>query len=204
MKIIKNPLETIEFFTEKCVKTQIVLHHTVSRKGYGKNVKDGFSIDKGKSKIAVPYILDADGTIYEIYSPENWSYHLGIPHIDNVSLCKKSIAIEIVNEGTLQKKGEDYFWFDGKYKYLGEIFFADWRGEKYFAKYTNEQVIVLAELIKELCNKFNIKKDLITNFDYDIKYTKHEGIINHANVRLDKTDLHPGFPLKQLEQLLKG
>jgi len=205
MTVQKNPLLSKEYFQTDCtsLKKQIVLHHTVSSKGKGQYVKDAFSNDCGKSKIAVPFVIDASGLIYELFDSKYFAYHLGITGMDNIPLCKKSIGIELVNEGGLIKKDDGkFYWFDGKYEYKGEVYTGTFRDYKYFAKYTNEQLQATAELIKLLCSQYRIKKDLVTRFDYDKNLISHEGIIMHCNVRGDKTDLSPAFDIMKLKELI--
>ena len=207
MKLVKTPLSTIEYFTEDCseIKSQIVLHHTVSSKGKGINVKTAFDADRGKSLIAVPYVVDIDDIIYELFDPKFYAYHLGVPKVDNKNLCKKSIAIEIVNEGPLTTKNGKYYWFDGKYEYKGDVFRSTepWRGYSYFAAYSEKQIQTTAELVKILCERFNIQKNVITHNVFDISLLEHNGVINHSNVRRDKTDLHPGFDFNKFKEFLK-
>jgi len=204
MKIVSNMLDSKEYYDEVCRKKQIVLHHTVSKKGHGLYVKDTFSADQGKSTIAVPYIIDINDTVYKLFEPDRWAYHLGIKGMDNIRLCQDSIAIEIVNEGPLKKVNNKYYWFDGKQEYHGEVYehSSDWRGFRYFAKYDETQYKTIAELIKLLCDKYNINKSIVKHFNYDVKLLKYEGIIMHSNVRADKTDLHPGFNIELLQKQL--
>ena len=210
MNIIKYPMKEVEYVKEECSKSQIVLHHTVSANG--KNTADYFSADKGKSRIAVPYVIDKDGNIYELFEPQYWAYHLGLPHVDNVLYCKKSIGIEITNEGPLVKReGSYYWWIDpktsprGKNKFNGTAvdLGKPWRGCQYFAGYTDAQVKATAELTKYLCEKFNIPKEFDGSFDFNTTYMSKAGIISHCNVREDKTDISPAFDVNKFKDLLK-
>jgi len=203
MKIIRTEiLPDFEYFKTEEKKDTIVLHHTVS--SVGKYVDDWFKADRGKSKVAVAYVVDKDGTVYELFNPKYWAYHTGTGNRNNID--KRSIAIEVVNEGALIKKGDEYFWFDGKYKYKGEVYpaFSKWRGFEYFASYTEKQadsvsnlIFYLWDLFKEIPFKFS------NTLDYDEKWFDFKGIITHANIRKDKTDLSPAFPLYRIYDMCR-
>lgn len=198
MKFIKNYLPETEYYSEEVKKEQIYLHHTVSRTAASARnwwVQDGIHV-------ATAYIVDKDGTIYENFNPHYWSYHLKVgKHVE-----KKSIGIEIVNEGWLTKKYNTYYWFDGKAIYRGEVHQLEtpWREQEYFAAYTEEQVKSTAILTKYLSYNFNIPFEFVENFDYDKDIKNNfKGILSHCNVRKDKTDISPAFPMKEyMEQVV--
>jgi N-acetyl-anhydromuramyl-L-alanine amidase AmpD len=200
LNIIKQLITDNEYYRDECKKTQIVLHHRVSSKGYGKNVRETFTSDKGKSKVAVPYVIDADGTIYELFAPKYWAYHLGIKDVGNASLCKKSIAIELVNEGQIEFKNGKNMWTFGEYK--GKVVDYKWRGFEHWADYPDTQMNALVELVNKLCKEFNIPKSVFMSYDFDLKAQNHNGIISHCNVRKDKTDISPAFSLAEFQKKL--
>lgn len=179
-------------------KNHIVLHHTVSKSEKG--VYEWWCND-GK-KVATAYVVDKDGKIYEYFDPKYWSYHLG----GKAAKCHNinSIGIEIANEGALTFKDDNYFWFNGKNKYLGNVFEYEWRGVKYWAEYSKEQFNSVVELIIYLCDKFNIPKVVYDKLDFNFDLLDNfRGIISHCNVRNDKTDISPAFNLQHLKQLIE-
>ncbi len=203
MKIIKKPLPNTEYNKleyEKYgmkTKTHIVLHHTVS--ATESSVFNWWSQDG--VKVAVAYVIDKDGTVYEYFDPKYWSYHLGgkISKIHNIN----SIGIELVNEGCLTKLENDFYWFNNKNKYVGEVYEFNWRNNNYWAKYSNKQFDSLVQLLKLLTIKFNIPAKVCTHLNYDINLLKKFcGIISHCNVRADKTDISPALNLNLLQQKL--
>lgn len=63
-----------QYFNETPKKDLIVLHHTVG--GSAKSTFDYWRTDP--EHIGTAYIVERDGTIYEVFSPECWAYHLGL------------------------------------------------------------------------------------------------------------------------------
>ena len=150
-------------------------------------------------RVATAYVIDKDGTIYETFDPKGWSFHLGLKGT-NGAIDKKSIGIEIVNEGFLTKKNNEFFWYDGKAKYRGPVFelSTEWREQKYFAAYTEAQVHSAAIVTKILCYNLEIPFNFIGHLNYDKNLaTSFTGILTHCNVRSDKTDVSPAFPMKE-------
>jgi N-acetyl-anhydromuramyl-L-alanine amidase AmpD len=211
MKILLSEiLPEFEYFPESRKKIQLVLHHTVS--AVGKYVDDWFKSDKGRSKVAVAYVIDKNGDIFKLFNPSYWAYHIGG---DSTKMCNmKSIGIEIVNEGVLYKRdnGKFYWWVDkdypeGRYEYKGKEVFeleeGDWRGYKYFANYTKEQIDALKELTEQILIDFPlIKRRVINNFNYDSNNSIFNGILMHCNLRKDKTDLSPAFNIEDFTEFV--
>ena len=207
MKIITtNIMPDKEYVKEETKKTQIVLHHTVSD-GTGKAVEDWFESDKGASRVAVAYVIDKSGNIIELFDPKFWAWHIGkgSTTLNN----KSSIGIEIVCAGQLWKKGDKYFWFDGTHPFTRENEIFDnkklWRGSQYFAKYTNEQISAVKDLLNYLFQRFpTIEKKFSNTFDYNKNYFQFNGVVHHANLRPDKTDLSPAYPINELNDFING
>ncbi len=205
MNIIKKYLPDTEYskteFEIDGIKEKrlIVLHHTVSKSEKG--VYEWWCND-GK-KVATAYVVDKDGTIYEYFDPKYWSYHLGGKATKNNNIY--SIGIEIANEGALTKAGDEYFWFNGKNKYYGDVYEQEWRGIKYWASYPSKQVMAVCELVNYLCQKFNIPKQVFNKYDFNFDLlNNYRGIISHCNVRQDKTDISVAFNLDLLKEYLAG
>jgi len=194
---LQSILSESEFFKEKSEKDKIILHHTVSS-STAKSVIDWWN--KTKDRVSVPYIIEKNGKIYQVFNDEYWSYHIGGNATKNDN--KTSIGIEIINEGPLIRKDNAYYWFDGKVKYYGEVYPKKWRNYDYWATYTDEQVKATAELCKFLCEKFNIPKTFIVSFTFDKNYFKQTGIMSHHNLRADKTDISVAWPVDKFIKYL--
>ncbi len=172
------------YFPEKHTKDLIVLHHTVG--GSAKSTFEYWRTDEWH--IGTAYIVNRDGTVYEVFPPECWAYHLGLKTTREVD--KRSIGIEIASEGALLERGGNYYAF-GRLteatRYTGPVFDVDaeasapgisavstaklWRDYRYFAQYTPAALASVFALVNELLTRF---------------------------VRSDKSDVHPGFAWEQL------
>jgi len=200
MIIIHKDFPENQYYKQLCKKTQIVLHHTVSSTATS-------PIDWWKQtpeRVAVPFVVDKDGTIYQIYDSIYWAYHIGKGSTTQQN--KQSIGIEIVNEGILVQKtiGKDrrFFWLDGKQEYLGKVFENSslWRGSRFFASYTSSQYEAVRELLIELRKEFNIPRKVITNYEYNKSYFDFNGIVSHHNLRADKSDISIAFDFRKIEE----
>ena len=205
MKAIKKKyLDDKEYFQEEYDKTQIVLHHTESSTWL--SAWSWWNSQEGH--IGTAYIIDKDGTIIECFNPKHWAYHTGT----GKAYDRHSIGIELVNEGKLKCKdanlNEEKFTWGNNYIYKYDIgnrplkLFSKWRGEKYFANYTNEQLKSLYELTLHLCNIYKIPKVTAASGIYNEKYSLLEGIVTHANIKESKTDLNPSFSMNDLEKYI--
>lgn len=195
MEIKKPPVALLEnqYYKQTQMKDYIFLHHTA-----GLNVKS--IIEWWNSKpdhIATPYLIDRDGSIYELFDPHYWSYALGVK--GGTSMEKASIHIELVSLGQLYKLGTEYRGIGKKLVDPSEVYTlpSDFRGSRYYHRYTDEQIASLEWLLKKLMKDFGIKKqpeNLLAGFwDYrePFKEAFTEGIWSHTSVRKDKSDIHP-------------
>jgi N-acetyl-anhydromuramyl-L-alanine amidase AmpD len=186
-----------QYYQEATEKQQIILHHTVSS-------NEASPVDWWKitpERVATAYIIAKDGTIIQVYDPSCWAYHIGkgSTSVHN----KRSIGIEIVNEGALVKKAGEMFWLDGKAKFKGTVYDnkTPYRGHQYFAGYTTEQYTAAAGLCKMLCKEFDIYSDILTDLDYSLDYFRFNGILSHRNLRPDKTDVSPAFDFELFKRV---
>lgn len=218
--IIKKNIDPNCYSTIIYPKKQIVLHHTVS----GDNINGIIAhFEKNKSnKIAVAYCINRKGEIFNLFDDKYHANHLGLTtkHFQQFKLPYQNlnlstIGIELLSWGAL-KKGTDGYYYPIQYINNPKVRIAgqcpqfeysqiesncscveEYRGYKYFEKYTKEQLNSLKILLQQLCTKYQIPKKYnpIMN-SCDINALKGEkGIFTHAAYRPDKSDLSPQFEL---------
>lgn len=183
------------YYKKKTKKEKIVLHFTAG-------ILHGDIGELTRQKVSVPYVVARDGTVYELFHPDYWSYHLGRGTTGgNTIQSKKSIGIEISNYGPLKEESGVLKTWSGKpYCTLAQteayVKVDDFRGTKYFATYTDAQYRAVDSLITNLCRKYGILRRLPPKDDRE-KHFKGtppgEGIWSHQNFRADKLDVGPAF-----------
>jgi len=221
MNINQMPLDDNEYIQEPTKKISICVHHTsghtVDKKGLANmNHFNGWNTDD--SRVGAHYSIDHYGKIYQHLPDEDWIYHLGVKHKNSKLLNQQSIGIELCNEGWLTPHGATYKAGLG-FTYQrdpAEVHIEDWRGHKYWAPYSDQQMESLIWLVKFLQKKHEIGNTTMGFGNYRnpnstdklaSAYWKGEfnGIYTHNNVREDKTDVSPAFMFEYfVNKLLNG
>ena len=190
------------YLQEAHPKDLIVLHHTA-----GGSAPSTFTWWQDTTdRIATAYIVERDGTIFEVFDPRHWAYHLGLKGAGG-RVDRRSIGIEIASEGGLTEADGALYKFD-KVKASHRFKRRDaydhrtkWRGYRYFARYTPDQIEAVALLVDHLCATFHIARRTPRNHvDFDKALWDSQGIVGHQHVRSDKSDVHPGFDWERLRQ----
>jgi len=239
-------LSADQYMQDVVPKTQIYLHHTV-----GGSAKSSYLFWQSTAdRVGTAFIVERDGTIYEVFSPHFWCYHLGLKTSSNTTANKQSIGIELASEGALRSGAElntmlesaglpDKFdnnwlyafdidpnknvpasqWFKNAKKLYQYVVDVDkyvefpapvgpFRGFTYFDAYDDAQIAATNQLVRHLCDEFNIPKKLIGGTDlfrFDpALVTNFSGVLTHANVRSDKSDLNPSWDWTLTEAALYG
>lgn len=210
-----------EYFPKGHRKRAIVLHHTVggsvaSTVNWWK--KDADPKTGKKNRVGTAFLVARDGTIFQVFPAEAWAIHLfrSRPSPDYMILEQETIGIEMASEGALVEKNGSIYAYAGQ-NYLGPkqvlldkgvIVKLDtpWRGVGWFDDYDEKQSTAVIELVLFLCQKFGIPQLLPREADGPVgnaaTYLHYEGVLHHAMVRPDKTDVHPKFPWLKLGQAL--
>jgi N-acetyl-anhydromuramyl-L-alanine amidase AmpD len=194
MEIKKPPiaLQENQFYPQAQTKKYIFLHHTA-----GLNPTSIIKWWNSKpDHIATPYLIDRDGSVYELFDPKYWSYALGVK--GGTSIEKATIHIELISLGRLFKKGTKYFSEVGQREIAENdvlILPEPFRGSQFYHKYTEAQIQSTMELLKYLMEKFKIPKQDnfkgFWNYRDPIKDPLESGIWSHTSVRVDKSDIVP-------------
>lgn len=204
-----------QFINEPQDKDLIVLHHTVG--GSAASTFDYWN-RQDERRVATPYLVDRDGTIYETFDPACWAYHLGLKGADAAGGRheRRSIGIELASEGALLEHRGNLYCFDvvsGRtLKRQGEAVKlpAPWRGRQWFDAYEPAQLEAATQLVEMLLQRFpSIPRRTVrdhslgpnwpgTNEGLLADRLSFRGVLGHADLRADKTDPHPLFPWSEL------
>lgn len=196
-------------------KSLVVLHHTVG--GSARSTVEWWRTDP--RKVGTAYIVERDGRIFEVFPPECWGYHLGVK---DAAIERRSIGIELASEGPLkivrdEDSGRQMLYAAATGKVMGGVgellsqnraahFPLGYRGYEWFDAYDEVQVRAVVRLVVWLCEKFGIPQRLpreaaMNGADLRRWYA-FQGVLHHAMLRADKSDLHPGFPFDWLGRAL--
>ncbi len=192
-----------QYFPTAETKTGIALHHTV-----GGTAESTFHHWQTQPElIGTAYLIARDGTVHEIFDPQCWAWQFGLrwSPLAGITFEKRHIGIELASEGGLLEKDGQLYSFDRISpktrvdRSTAFDFGSDYRGYRYFDRYSPAQLDALVQLIDDLCTRFNIPRE--TPRDplayYGKKLQKFEGILGHAMVRRDKSDPAPDLQLWQ-------
>lgn len=215
-------LSNNEFLSELHYKKQIILHHTAG------GPRPDFTIgwwEQDTQRVGTSFVIGRksgdpdifDGIVYRAFPEYLWAYHLGLSKKNSPisadlrsALNKISIGIEICSYGPLVKYEDGTFKtvVNNKVIPAEEVsdLGSDWRGYKYFEKYSEKQLEATKNLILTLAYYYNIPVDDIA---YDSNWfdihkdalNATPGIWTHVNYRKDKTDC---FPQPELIDMLNS
>ena len=216
MKINEIKFPSSQYFDEVVTKKQIVLHHTVSDPTSA--VGDINSWLSDTTRIATYIILSHDGTVNKCFKSNQWAHHLGMKSdtlkklgfkdsgTRNLDLNKHSIGIEIDAWGGLVKKDGVFMNAYGRpISNKLEVVECDWRGFKYFQKYSKAQIDALYELLPILMKAYNISSNGIKDGNLDVRMdalSGQSGIYSHTSYRSDKSDIYPDEELIKMLKLI--
>jgi N-acetyl-anhydromuramyl-L-alanine amidase AmpD len=186
-----------------------VLHHTVG----GSALSSIRWWRDDPRVVGTAYIIERDGTVYETFPPQCWAWHIGIK---DARIEQRSIGIELASEGGLIEQDGKLWAFAGPSqggKLLGNAdtllgagrvlkLTAPYRGFTWFDSYDEPQVTAAIALVDDLCTRFSVPRVLpvaVSQPSGDFRpYFAFEGVVHHAMMRKDKSDLHPGFAYSRL------
>lgn len=196
-------LPVSHYMREETEKDLIVLHFTAGSTASGAVA----AWTATHARVATAYVVDVDGTIYELFDPRYWAYHLGIRGAtsQNFRHERRSIGIEIVNVGPLRERDGALYWWpnDFRTRWCGleettRYVTRTYRGFDHYAAYTAAQQGVLPPLIAYLRSRFTVPKRLPARAQRDVAdaggyYRDFRGVAAHQNYRADKFDAGPAL-----------
>lgn len=168
-------------------KKQIMLVHT------GREVSDYIKSLKyrnnGEYNKLPHYVISREGEIFGIIPPETYSMYSNVKKIN-----KQNIIICLENLGWVRKnplKNNFINWIGNTYN--GEVYEKKWRGYNFWQPYTEKQMESLTLLTKQLCEDFNIPKNVIGHNVKVDNADRFNGITTNSNYYSNITDLNPAF-----------
>ena len=163
--------------------------------------------------VSTAYVVDPDGTIYQMFDPRFWGYALGMTEVDLAwANDKRAIEIEIANVGPLKLSADGKslnWWWPANFttRYCGieetsKYVKSDYRGYGYYAAFPQPQVDAVYDLTQATFTRFSIPARLPPPekfYAYDpMFFTSFKGIASHQNFRRDKCDIGPAWPVRAL------
>ncbi|HTN05386.1 N-acetylmuramoyl-L-alanine amidase [Agriterribacter sp.] len=194
-------------------KQRIVLHFTA-----GQLRSDLSALTRDNYHVSVAFVIGRDGTVYQLFSSKYWSGHLG-KGIGNTNTGnaqdKCTIGIEISNYGYLTERNGNLETYYSRQKnaegqegpvdvYCSLTEKQAWlktgspfRGQSYYAAYTNEQMESVVILLRYLTAQYNIPRVFLPEperYQATEAVLSFKGIVSHINYRpTGKWDIGPAF-----------
>jgi len=205
-----------EYFPEPQAKSGIALHHTVCDDAH--TTVRLWRADKTKDgkprHVATAYVIHRDGTIFELFDPAAWAFHLGLPwpYRQRVAFEKRFIGIEITSEGGLTEQDGRLYAYDEiapQFEKQPEEAFecaTPYRDYRWFDRYERVQLLALGRLVDDLCQRFAIPRVYPEQpfLYYGDALESFKGVIGHAMVRSDKSDPAPDPELWSTLETMAG
>ena len=190
------------YFEKEYPKKKIIMHSTV-----GFFTGDLSMLAKEDVHMSVNYVIARNGTVYEMFDPKNWSYHLGSGAVGgNGYGSKENISIELSNIGPLTLDGSIFRnVYGSKYCDVTDVtafteYVEGFRGYRYFVTFTDEQYTSLQSLLTFLTSTYNIpyiflpESKRVNAFISSTEARVYSGICSHVNFRATgKYDIGPDF-----------
>lgn len=188
------------FIATETPKKAIVLHFTA-----GFLWGDIDTLTRENFDVSVSYVVARTGRIYELFSPEHWSFHLGPGTVGGNTHCsKQTIGIEISNVGPLSVSGSSVRFGSAKYCDASDTAFYStipaFRGKTAFATFTDAQYASVKSLLRHLTTRFAIPLTFLAPpkryevFASATEARSYSGIASHVNYRPSgKWDIGPAF-----------
>ncbi|RYZ90961.1 MAG: hypothetical protein EOP04_02210 [Proteobacteria bacterium] len=206
------------FFESVHAKERVVLHFTA-----GQIRSDMGALTRQDFHVSTPFVIGRNGTVYQLYSSKLWSGNIGkgIGNAGNVE-DKKTIGIEISNYGFLTERDGNLETIYSRVKDAqGRIGAPDvycslsetaayekisspFRGQSFYATFTNEQYDSLIVLLRYLTAQFNIPRQFMPESKHFLPTNDvlgFKGIVSHINYRESgKWDIGPAFDWNRVIQ----
>lgn len=192
--IIDNYIDNNKYFPEFVFKNKIVLHHTASGPN-PINVRSWFI--SNNQHVATAFVVGRDGSIMRLFDEKSWAWHLGV---GNDRIDNSSIGIELCNWGFLTYKQSKFYNYAGGVVPEEDVVELYFRGQKYWERYTDEQIDSTKLLLSLLSSNYGIPRTFAGFHQLDQSLWYESGIFTHTNFLAGKTDC---FPQEELLSMLE-
>ena len=145
--------------------------------------------NNGKYEDIPHFIISKSGKVIKLFNTNHYSKTFGYPDVD-----KQMIKISLENLGWLNKNtitGILHNWIGDAYR--SEPYTKKWRDHYFWDNYTEEQLISLVQLTREICDEHNIPYQTVPGQGYLSKVRKFDGIVCKSNFLNIYTDINPSF-----------
>jgi len=203
-------LDSDEFISGPNKPEWLFLHHTAGWNNPYNTIANWNNDSRGR--IATEFVVGGNsitgdsmynGKVVKCLPDGAWAYHLG--DVKSSEMIRNSVGIELCNFGGLTPVGLGFKTYTGQLVNESEIcdLGYEWKGYRYWHKYSEAQIQATHELIKFIAQRDGIdicaglvewvEKDPMTAFDYRLNASqgKVKGMLSHSNVRKDKLDVAP-------------
>lgn len=222
-KLVWKPLPRNQYNRKVTPKRTIFLHHTAgSASPYG--VLNWWN--ETPEKVGTAFVIGGkptrpnhkwkDGELVQAFSSKYWAWHLGLkksnmpPGSESSKILNaQAIAVELCNWGYLTLQNGKFYTYVNSVVTDDEVIDLgfEYRGHRYWHRYTDAQIVMLEELIEYLAPTYDIptcyKGDQM--FELDMRAFEGEpGIWTHTSVRADKTDCYPAPNLIEVLKRVGG
>jgi N-acetyl-anhydromuramyl-L-alanine amidase AmpD len=179
-------------------KNQIVIGHSFNS---NMNHYNGWITRlNGKFKGTTNFTIDVDGKIYQHFDPKYFSEFMNIKGVNETI-----ISIVLVNEGWLEKNELDntYTTIYGNKFESDDVIERKWRSQKYWTPYSEVQMNSLINLIRYLCEKYDIYLKTVGHNTKVDSILDYGGVVFRSNFSKEFTDLSPAFDFIEFKNNLE-
>ena len=212
LAIARHSLPAGQYFEGPTKKEYLFLHHTAGRNNPFSTVDSWANDDRGR--IATQFVIGGpkpdtgetgyDGVVVECFDDAGYAWHLG--RNGSQQMHETSVGIEVCNFGWLKKSADGYRTYADTVVENDQVLDLgyEFRGERYWHRYSDEQIEALRKLILEVARRHDIDvhKGLVERLRtmhpaeaFDWNEDAFNGVIKgmwtHTNTRRDKSDLSP-------------
>jgi len=182
-------LDNTNYVPIEIKKTRIVLGHTFNHDmRHFIGWKHRFN---GHYKKTAAFTISSSGKIFKHFNPKFYS-----KYFKQYDLNTRSIVILLENDGHLINDSENnqfITWNGDIYKDQTKVVEKKWRALNYWVPYSEEQIESVTNLVKSLCEEFEIPLSAISH-NTKVEYLGgFNGVLYKSNLEKYHTDLNPSW-----------